>query len=75
MSRFGIDDKMVGFCSELIDSECMVHVNDLAEFLAIVCDVPDHKYVTSLSGRWCMMWSFEDDLYFGLADQSVAENG
>jgi len=32
-----------------------------------VADLPEHRYVFALDYSWCLMWSDEEDLFFGLA--------
>ncbi len=59
-------DEWVAFVSESVTAEYEVKLSAVPDLLATVADVPDHKYVFGLDGSWCLMWSFEDDLYFGL---------
>ncbi|MGH7438597.1 MAG: hypothetical protein ACRENE_23155 [Polyangiaceae bacterium] len=62
-----IDDAWVAFCSDSVEEEFEIERERLAEILALSSEIPDHKYVFSLEGRWCLMWSMEHDLYFGVA--------
>jgi hypothetical protein len=64
--RHGIADEWVAFVGDSMDTEYEVALSAAPELLAIVAEVPDHKYIFALTGAWCLMWSFEDDLYFGL---------
>lgn len=62
-----IADAWVGFASDtMLGTEYEVKLTAVHDLLREVAEVPDHKYVFGLDGSWCFMWSFEDDLYFGL---------
>jgi len=61
-----LSDGWVAFVGDSMGHEYEVDMSAVPELLRIVSDVPDHKYVFSLRGAWCFMWSFEGDLYFGL---------
>jgi hypothetical protein len=71
IAAHGIDDEWVAFCSDSVEEEFEVRRDHVPRVLELSAEVPDHKYVFSLEGRWCFMWSMEDDLYFGLAQQKV----
>lgn len=65
MRRHGLRDEWVGFIGDSMHSDYEVQLSVVPDLLRMVCDIPDHKYIFALDGAWCMMWSFEDDLYLG----------
>jgi hypothetical protein len=65
-TRHGITDEWVAFVGDSMDAEYEVKRSAIPALFALVADLPDHKYIFGLDGSWCLMWSFEDNLYFGL---------
>lgn len=66
LERHRISAEWVAFVGDSMESEYEVELSAVPEVLKAVAEVPDHKYIFGLDGSWCLMWSFEDDLYFGL---------
>jgi hypothetical protein len=67
MSTVGAaSDSWVAYSGDNTDAEYKVRLDAVGELLDELADVPEHKYVFALDASWCFMWSFEDDLYFGL---------
>lgn len=55
----------LAYIGDNTDLEYKVRFDVLAEWLDEVADTAEHKYIFPLDVAWCLMWSFEDDLYFG----------
>jgi hypothetical protein len=59
-------DSWVIFIGDNLECDYKVQLSAVGELFEEVADVPQHKYVFPANCSWCFMWSFEDDLYFGL---------
>jgi len=60
------DPKFVAVVGDNTDEEYEVLLSDLPELLRDI-DKPEHKYVFALDGSWCLLWSLEGQLGFGIA--------
>ena len=60
-------DSWAAYTGDSMDEEYEVERAALPEFLLIVESIPDHKYIFSLDASWCLMWSMEGHVDFGLA--------
>jgi hypothetical protein len=60
------DDPWVAYTGDSMTEEYEVERSALQEFLQIMAFVPDQKYVFALDASWCLMWSMECQMYFGL---------
>jgi len=60
-------DSWVAYVGDSMTEEYEVNRSGLLAFIQIVASVADHKYVFALDASWCLMWSMECQLYFGLA--------
>ena len=62
-----ITAERVGLISFSVGSEYEMDLSVLPHVLQVVADLPEHRYVFALDYSWCLMWSDEEDLFFGLA--------
>jgi hypothetical protein len=60
-------DSWAAYIGDSMDEEYEVERSALPVLLQIVESIPDHKYIFSLDGSWCLMWSMEGHVDFGLA--------
>ncbi len=63
----GCVDTWAAYIGDSMDEEYEVERSALPVFLQIIESIPDHKYIFSLDASWCLMWSMECHVDFGLA--------
>jgi hypothetical protein len=68
-------DYWVVYVGDNGDRDYKVQLGAVGELLDEVADVPEHKYIFPPDASWCFMWSFEDDLHFGLRPSANARGG
>ncbi|MCM8531299.1 MAG: hypothetical protein NE330_09085 [Lentisphaeraceae bacterium] len=66
----GNDEGIVIVGDNLMNNAYQTKVRYLEQVLEEVLDIPQHIYVISENGRWCMVFSLEGYVDFGFSTQS-----
>jgi hypothetical protein len=68
-------DYWVVYVGDNRECDYRVQLGAVGDLLDEVADAPEHKYIFPPDASWCFMWSFEDDLHFGLCPPVKARGG
>lgn len=65
-------ERLIVLSDGALEETYSIVVSDLKQIFEHVLFLPQHTYIIPQSGEWCLNYTFEDDLYFGLTPTAVA---
>ena len=67
------DEQIMVLSDGALENTYSVKASDLKEVFEHIFFLPQHTYVIPKNGQWCLNYTFEDDLFFGISPVRVAK--
>ena len=61
------DEGVIVLSDGALEDTYTVKVSDLKQIFEHIFFLPQHTYVIPKNGQWCLNYTFEDDLFFGIS--------